>query len=67
METGSDDPFLTECTEDEESTLMALMMMRRHEAGKRGKAATSFTAVWPKSLWNLGRKERKKERKKSEG
>jgi hypothetical protein len=45
IETGSDDPFLTECTEDEIATLVALMMMRRHEAGKRGKAATSFTAA----------------------
>jgi hypothetical protein len=35
METGSDDPFLTECTEDEKATLVALMMMRRHETGKR--------------------------------
>jgi hypothetical protein len=44
-ETGSDDPFLTECTEDEKATVVALMMMRRHEAGKRGKAATSFRAA----------------------
>jgi hypothetical protein len=43
-ETGSDD-FLTECTEDEKATLVALMMMRRHETGKQGKAATSFTAA----------------------
>lgn len=44
-ETGSDDPFLTECTDDEKASLVALMMMRRHEAGKRGKAATAFTAA----------------------
>jgi hypothetical protein len=44
-ETGSHDPFLTKCTEDEKATLVALMMMRRHESGKRGKAATSFTAA----------------------
>ena len=44
-ETGSDDPFLTECTDDEKASLVALMMMRRHQAGKRGKAATAFTAA----------------------
>jgi hypothetical protein len=44
-ETGSDDPFLTDCTDDEKASLVALMMMRRHEAGKRGKAATAFTAA----------------------
>ena len=44
-ETGSDDPFLTVCTDDEKASLVALMMMRRHEAGKRGKAATAFTAA----------------------
>jgi hypothetical protein len=43
-ETGSDDPFLTKCTKDEKATLVALMMMR-HESGKPGKAATSFTAA----------------------
>lgn len=32
-ETGSDDPFLTSCTDDEKASLVALMMMRRHEAG----------------------------------
>jgi hypothetical protein len=40
-----DDPFLTDCTDDEKASHMALMMMRRHEAGKRGKAATAFTAA----------------------
>ena len=44
-ETGSDDPFLTECTDDEKASLVALMMMRRHQAGKRGKSATAFTAA----------------------
>jgi hypothetical protein len=44
-ETGSDDPFLTDCADDEKASLVALMMMRRHEAGKRGKAATAFTAA----------------------
>jgi hypothetical protein len=41
-ETGSDDPFLTECTEDEKATLCT---DGDEEAGKRGKAATSFTAA----------------------
>ena len=44
-ETGSDDPFLSEYTDDEKASLVALMMMRRHQAGKRGKAATAFTAA----------------------
>jgi hypothetical protein len=44
-EMGSDDPFLTACTGDEKASLVALMMMRRHEAGKRGKAATAVTAA----------------------
>jgi hypothetical protein len=44
-ETGSDDPFLTKYADNEKATLVALMMMRRHEAGKRGKAASSFAAA----------------------
>jgi hypothetical protein len=40
-ETGSDDPFLTDCTGDEKASLVALMMIK----GKRGKAATAFTAA----------------------
>ena len=44
-ETGSDDPFLTKYTDDEKASLVALMMMRRHQEGKRGKAATAFTAA----------------------
>ena len=44
-ETGSDDPFLSGYTDDEKASLVALMMMRRHQAGKRGKAATAFTAA----------------------
>jgi hypothetical protein len=44
-ETGSDDPFLTEYTDDEKASMMALLMMRRHRMGKRGKAATAFTAA----------------------
>lgn len=44
-ETGSDDPFLTACTDDEKAALVALLMMRKHQAGKRGKAATAFMAA----------------------
>jgi hypothetical protein len=44
-ETGSDDPFLKKCSDDEKTSFVALMMMRRHEEGRRGKAATSFTAA----------------------
>jgi hypothetical protein len=36
-EAGSDDPFLTDCTDDEKASLVALMMMRMNKAGKRGK------------------------------
>jgi hypothetical protein len=43
-ETGSDDPFLTDCTNDEKVSLVTLIM-RRHEAGKRGKASTAFTVA----------------------
>jgi hypothetical protein len=44
-ETGSDDPFMTACTDDEKAALVALLMMRKHQAGKRGKAATAFMAA----------------------
>lgn len=44
-ETGSDDPFLASHSDDEKASLVALFMMRRHEAGKRGKAASAFTAA----------------------
>ena len=43
-EVDQDDPFLLALREDEKSSLVALMKLRRHEAGLRGKAATSFTA-----------------------
>ena len=43
-EVDQDDPFLRALREEEKSSLVALMMLRRHEAGQRGKAATSFTA-----------------------
>jgi hypothetical protein len=46
VETGSDDPFLQkDMTDIEKAGLVSLMMMRRHQRGKRGKAATSFTAA----------------------
>jgi hypothetical protein len=40
IETGSDDPFLTGFSDN-----VSLMMLRRHQSGKRGKAATAFTAA----------------------
>jgi hypothetical protein len=43
--TRSDDPFRTKYNDNEKATLVALMMMMRHDAGKRGKAASSFTAA----------------------
>ena len=39
------DPMLTGMGEEDKAALVSLMMMRRHQAGKRGKAATSFTAA----------------------
>jgi hypothetical protein len=46
VETGSDDPFLQkDMTDIEKAGLVSLMMLRRHQSGKRGKAATSFTAA----------------------
>ena len=44
-ENGSDDPFLSERSDNEKASLVALMMMRRHQFGKRGKAATAFMAA----------------------
>lgn len=44
-ETGSDDPFLIGISDDEKAALVALLMMRRHRTGKRGKAASAFTAA----------------------
>ena len=43
-EVDGDDPFLRNVAEEEKASLVGLMMLRRHEAGHRGKAATSFTA-----------------------
>jgi hypothetical protein len=44
-ETGSDDPFLSERSENEKASLVALIMMRRHQSGKSGKATTAFMAA----------------------
>ncbi len=44
-ETGSGDPFLTGVSEVEKAALVGLMMLRRHQSGKRGKAASAFTAA----------------------
>ena len=43
-EANQDDPFLRNVSEEEKTSLIGLMMLRRHEAGQRGKAATAFTA-----------------------
>ena len=43
-EVNQDDPFLSAIGEDEKAFLVSLMMLRKHQAGHRGKAATSFTA-----------------------
>ena len=45
VETGSDDPYLVGVPDDEKTALVALLMMRRHRTGKRGKAASAFTAA----------------------
>ena len=44
-ETGSEDPYLTGMKDKRKAALVSLMMMRRHQSGKRGKAATSFVAA----------------------
>jgi hypothetical protein len=44
-ETDSDDPYLVGVPDDEKAALVALLMMRRHRTGKRGKAASAFTAA----------------------
>ena len=38
------DPFLSGMDVQGKATMVALMMARKHQAGLRGKAATSFTA-----------------------
>ena len=44
-EIDSDDPFMKNQPEEEKVFLVSLMMLRRHQAGHKGKAATSFTAA----------------------
>ena len=44
-ETGSDDPYLNGVSDDEKAASVAVLMMRRHRTGKRGKAASAFTAA----------------------
>ena len=44
-ETESEDPYLTGMKDDGKAALVSLMMMRRHQSGKRGKAASSFVAA----------------------
>ena len=43
-ETRTADPFLSGMDVQGKATMVALMMARKHQAGHRGKAATSFTA-----------------------
>ena len=43
-ETQTSDPFLSGMDEQEKASMVGLMMARKHQAGFRGKAATSFTA-----------------------
>ena len=43
-EVDHDDPFLRGVAEEDKAALVSLLMLRRHEAGHRGKSATSFTA-----------------------
>lgn len=44
-EVDSDDPFMRDTPEEEKVFLVSLMMMRRHQAGHKGKVATAFTAA----------------------
>lgn len=44
LEVNREDPFLPGMEDGEKSALVALLMLRRHQAGHRGKRATSFTA-----------------------
>ena len=43
-ERGSEDPFLKGMTDKDKSATVAMFLMRRHEAGHRGKSATAVTA-----------------------
>jgi hypothetical protein len=42
---GLDDPFMRTLTPQERVGMVSLFLMRRHVAGKRGKAASAFTAA----------------------
>ena len=44
-EVNEDDPFVSSTGDEEKASLVAVMMLRRHEQGLRGKQATSFTAA----------------------
>ena len=44
-EVDEDDPFLSNAREEEKASLVAIVMLRRHEQGLRDKQATSFTAA----------------------
>ena len=44
-EADEDDPFLRGAGEEEKASLVAIMMLRKHQQGLRGKQATSFTAA----------------------
>ena len=43
-EAGEEDPFLRRSDEEEKSSLVGIMMLRKHEQDLRGKKATAFTA-----------------------
>jgi integrase len=45
VETRGEDPFLTDMAEQDKAALVSLMMLRRHQSGKRGKGASAFTAA----------------------
>ena len=44
-EIDSDDPYMRDQPEEEKVFLVSLMMLRRHQGGHKGKAATAFTAA----------------------
>jgi hypothetical protein len=44
-EVDMNDPFMRNIPEEEKVFLVSLMMLRRHQAGHKGKAATAFTAA----------------------
>ena len=44
-EVDEDDPYVSSAGEKEKAALVAIMMLRKHEQGLRGKQATSFTAA----------------------